>query len=358
VTPDSSPDVSLYLGLATAIATSLGASVSLGLLKPADRDISRFWSAAVLSVAVLGIGAALIAVGKGHSTTLLTRVMFIGLLLPALYALHGALDRILLRRRAVNVTYLALALVAAWLLLMASPSFIQRLVNPHDMDAERRKAFKLADATPRRRSFVCRDDGHNCPGPRYVSFNAYRNNPVAGDERFFVAASHAENTGITGLEKRVELVSNTVFVKPGDNVIIRVYFNNAADFPPLPNGEPDPRSFTRNARVAIASPVKGTAGIAITAMLYADNAKPQVVRDSAAIISSDVVHAEYVRGSATLTNKYFRNGVRLSDQINVVRPDPLLRPGSGALLGYSQLDGRIGGTFAESGWVTARYLIY
>ncbi len=354
--PDSSPDVSLYLGVATAIATSLGASVSLGLLKPADRDISRIWSAAVLSMAVLGIGAALIAVGKGHSTTLLTRVMFVGLLLPALYALHGALDRMFLRRRSVNATFAALAIAVCGLLLWASPSFVEKLFNPHDLEAERRDAFRIASTVSKRRTFVCVDEGQNCLGPPYVSFNAYRNNPKAGDERYFVAARHIIDE--PSLPKRTEFVSNTLLVHPGDEVMVRVFFNNAADFVYRLDGTPDRRSFARNARLALATPSESSAGIVITGSLYADNAKPSVVTDSVALISTEAIHVEYIPGSASLRNNFFRHGVRMSDFIDE-RPSPQPDYAQyGAQIGYSLFDGRVGGTFNESGWVTARYRIY
>src|SRR5262245_45995534 len=85
------PDVSLYLGLATAIATALGAAVHFDLLKPRESFWQRAGAMLIISAAVLGVVSALIAVGKGRSQAPLTQLMFIGLACPALYALGSAM---------------------------------------------------------------------------------------------------------------------------------------------------------------------------------------------------------------------------------------------------------------------------
>jgi hypothetical protein len=106
---ESSSDVSLFFSLATAIATALTAAIKLGLLdfrQEIDRVgappptphrwkriAHRTAAAATLCAAVLGILAALIAVGKEQSEPLLTVFMFVGIVAPAAYALWATLHK-------------------------------------------------------------------------------------------------------------------------------------------------------------------------------------------------------------------------------------------------------------------------
>jgi hypothetical protein len=356
-------DVSLFLGLATATATALGAAVGLGLLRP-DRtgrgSRERAAAVSVLSVAVLGIGAALIAVGKGHTTGLLTWLMFLGLAAPALFALRRALARLVLAKRAMRAVFYGLCIASVALIGITSPDFIRELFNPHDIYRERADAMAATNIEHRTNYSTCRSNGRDCPGPAYVTFNTYKNNPTAGNERYFTGAAHALGGRLLGgrPDVRQDLIANVVNVRPGDEVIVRIYFNNAADASRFPAGSAVDTSVTENARVAVSVPTGESAGLVVWGWLYADNARPRAIRDAVAIVSEEVVSLEYVEGSATLANGYFRRGLKLPDDIVVSRYDERDPASNGTPLGYEQLDGRIEGSFAQAGWITVRLRVY
>ena len=173
-------DVSLFLGLATATATALGAAVALDLLrfgqsapeetqpkqpKQPKQGWRRGLATIVLVMAVLGIGAALIAVAKGHSTSLLTWLMFVGLSAPALFALFRSFDRILERNRIVWIAWLLSIAGIGALLAITSPDFFRNLFSP-DTD-EDVVTLQAADASDPNKS-GCSPTGADIPNSRAV----------------------------------------------------------------------------------------------------------------------------------------------------------------------------------------------
>ena len=88
---DRSPaEVSLYLGLATAIATFTAAAVALGLLRCSGRR-ERASSIAVVLFATVGIAAALIAVARGRTSGFGNVLIGAGLLSGAVFVLTRAM---------------------------------------------------------------------------------------------------------------------------------------------------------------------------------------------------------------------------------------------------------------------------
>lgn len=161
-----SNDVSLFLGLATATATALGAAVALGLLRP-DRTSrgrrERALASVVLLLAVLGIGSALIAVGKGHTTRGLTWLMFIGLSAPAVFALARAFSRIIGSRRYATLAWVGSMASVLALLAVSSPGFFSDLFSGDD--GEPVVKITVADRSDPNMS-GCSPTGRAIPGTR------------------------------------------------------------------------------------------------------------------------------------------------------------------------------------------------
>jgi hypothetical protein len=366
------PDVSLYLGLATAIATSLGAAIKLKLLQPRDHRLYRVGATLIMCIAVLGIVAALIAVGKGHSERILTWVMFAGLCLPAMYAFAASLVGMLHRRWERYVTAAAVFAAAALLLLITSPSVLHALFSPRDIAKERLHAEARAERYfyPAK-TYECQPSSDRgvsscADGGSRVAFNAYTNSSVEGDERRFVTGNIAPRL-LLQRETSSALTFNVVEVSRGDEVRVRVYFRNAA-FPK--HHEKVDAISTRNARLGVFISRKSSAGAVVLAVLYADNATPRIVGDRLAFVSAHPFHLSYIPESARLVNRYsgqggVGTGLRVSDDVvgdlDAIHDDPRqFKPTMGAPIGYSKLDGRIGDVnpFNQQGWVWLRFRVH
>jgi hypothetical protein len=89
--------VSLYLGLATAIVTFSAGAVALGLLE-CRRHVERVVSVVVLLCATLGIGASLATVAESRATGARNILIAAGLCAAAIYVLFGALRSIFAKR--------------------------------------------------------------------------------------------------------------------------------------------------------------------------------------------------------------------------------------------------------------------
>jgi hypothetical protein len=364
------PDTTLYLGLATAIATSLGAAIKLRLLQQRDRALPRIGATLILSIAVLGMVAALIAVGKGHSDRVLTWAMFAGLCCPATYAFAASLSEMLDRRWERAATAGVLFSLAAVLLLVTSPSVLHALFSPRDLARERRDAEARAERFYHPgRTYECTpttDRGvSNCAaGGARVSFNDYTNSSVEGDERRFVTGNIAP-TLLLQRETSSSLTFNSVEVSRGDEVRVRVYFRNGA----VPQRGDVKAVTTRNARVGVFVSRTASAGNVVLAVLYADNASPRVIAGRVAFVSSEPFRLTYIPESARLVNRYsgqggIGTGLRLPDAIvgdlDAIHDDPRrFKPTMGTPIGYSKLDGRIGDVnpYNQQGWVWLRFRV-
>jgi hypothetical protein len=188
-------DISLFVSLAGVMATALTAAIALGLLAPHRSKFQLGASALTLCASVLGVLAALIAVGKGRSETVLTWLMFTGVIAPAAYVLWATLHRRLeLPGWATTGALVAVGLVGGALLLATSPE-IWGSLGLRDIEAQRRQAERSASQAwpPDRTVYEC-DSQRVCPGPEWPTFNAHTNSAYGGDERYFVTASLVPRT--------------------------------------------------------------------------------------------------------------------------------------------------------------------
>jgi len=383
-----STDVSLFFSLATAIATALTAAVKLGLLdvghpdgdwtarqKRALRGVATF----TLCAAVIGILAALIAVGKGRSERLLTILIFVGLVAPATYTLWATLhDKLKLRRRPLAAAMMGVGACAGLLIVATSPELIRSVIAPHDIDAERRHAEEIS-TTPANSagSYEC-DSARRCviPGVKTPVFNAFTNTASAGDERDFAQASLTPRSILSTSSAGSVLRFNVVEVRPFDEVRLFVYYRNAGCRPvTLDTGAAscDSTVVTRNARVGVFVPSTASAGQSVLVVLYADNAQPPRIADRVAFVSDTPFRLELISESARMINGYSGGtdrqggrapgfGIPLDDRIvqdlGAIdgRPTQFTRQ-MGVRLGYQKLNGELEAGFGNAGYVTVRMRI-
>lgn len=160
----------------------------------------------------------------------------------------------------------------------------------------------------------------------HITFNSITNNPNYGDERNFVTIKDAENTNAGGWVDEIAVQNDKEYY-------VRMYVhNNAADNLNLT---------AQNVTAKFNVPDYASTRIQIDGYLSSTNANPTEVWDQAVFTGTTDFELDYIEGSASYTNNVFTDGVALSD--NVVS--------SGALLGYSQLNGQIPGCYQYSGLV-------
>ncbi len=369
-----SGDLSLYLGLATAIATVSAAAVALGLLAPRSRR-EQILAVLIVGSAVLGIAAGLTVVAERQSSALLNGVIFTALLANGAYVVLRALTTIFTDRApyvtarprnttmthrgtvSYNVTsstadstaarpkptYRWIVTVAAGLacsmialFTLATPHLLRNIFAPtHHQDA-------LVGPYPLGRpTFRCYADGRNCPGPGYASIDAYTNTPTYGDERNFVDAKLASTIGYGGW-------TNVLHVRRGDTVAVRVYVDNAGDAShEIRAGE----SVARQVRVHIAIPTGGRRALAVVGFISAANTFPRTINGGVTLYGDEPFHLHFLPGSGVLVNNWYRLGLRLPDAL-VTPPRRTLPHQPGILFGYKRLDGILPGDFSESGLIT------
>ncbi len=167
----------------------------------------------------------------------------------------------------------------------------------------------------------------------YITFNSITNN-VIGDERYFVAAS--EWTG----NANDNYFSDQTKVEDGKEYVIRMYVHN--------NAAADLKLVAENVKAFVVLPTETATSITISGKISADNAKPKSVWDETVLTSKngEKFNLAYVDGSATYAN---------ADQNGKLRSFKLgksLFDANGVLLGYDQMDGKIPGCNAYSGYLT------
>ena len=175
----------------------------------------------------------------------------------------------------------------------------------------------------------------NCPGPAYPIFNSYTNAPNYGDERDFLNARPLNTTRF----------ANKLEVKSGEEVLLRVYYDNDSE----PRIEPYPGSSTaRDTRVAVLLPNARASTMNIAANITAANTRPRAIGDTVTFYSKQPFDVIYVAYSARLWNRAHPSGLPLPSR---------LVTGDGTLIGYEKMDGNIAGCFCQSGLITLRVLI-
>jgi uncharacterized repeat protein (TIGR01451 family) len=181
-----------------------------------------------------------------------------------------------------------------------------------------------ADFGPERRTFTMAN-----PAP-YVTFNSITDNPVAGDERYFLTGA------LPGTGRWSDPVRGA---QDGQEITLRIFVHNDAAANLHLNA--------RDTRVRVQIPGGSRQNQQIIAYVNADNSRPRSVWDTLDVSGANngFFELQYVPGSARLTNNHFTNGVRL--------PDSIVGE-NGAQVGYSSLNGVVPGCAQFSGWVTLR----
>ncbi len=169
------------------------------------------------------------------------------------------------------------------------------------------------------------------PAP-VVAFNSITNNPEYGDERNFVTIKDAANTNTGGWTDEIN-------VQNGKEYYVRMYVHN--------NAAENLNLVAENVTAKFNVPSQEAKRIQIDGYLSSSNATPTQVWDQAVFSSTENFNVNYVAGSAKFSNNIFPNGTP--------RPDTIV--GSGALLGYTSMDGKIPGCFKYDGFVTFKVKI-
>ena len=167
-------------------------------------------------------------------------------------------------------------------------------------------------------------DTHTMEKPAdYVTFNSITNNPDYGDERNFVTIKGVSD------QKWVDEIT----VENGKEYYVRMYVHN--------NAAANLNKIAENVTAQVDLPTRQDKRIQIDGYLSSSNATPTKIWDQVVFKSDVLFSLDYVKGSATYTNKVFTQGTSLSDSILT----------SGVKLGYDKLDGKIPGCLQYSGWV-------
>ena len=174
----------------------------------------------------------------------------------------------------------------------------------------------------------------------YVTFNSITNNPNYGDERPFHDVKDASVTTAGGFKDSME-------VRDGQEILLRAYVhNNGADN--LNGANLDGPTVAKNTRVSFRLPTATEKNLRSIAYVYADNANPQIIEDSADFYAAYPFSMQYVTGSAVAYNNAVPAGMKLDDSIV---------SNSGALIGYQTANGVVPGCLQYANIVTIKVRI-
>ena len=165
----------------------------------------------------------------------------------------------------------------------------------------------------------------------FITFDSITNNPNYGDERNFLIAKDASNTGAGGWQ-------DTINVQDGKEYILRLYVHN--------NAAANYNLVAKNTRVKVNVPNTMAKSHQLDGFITADNATPKKIWDSVVLKGDKDFTLTYVAGSA----KYHNNvnpgtGFPLADSIVT---------SAGALVGYKSMNGDVPGCFEYSGIATLK----
>ncbi len=164
----------------------------------------------------------------------------------------------------------------------------------------------------------------------YVTFNSITNNTFYGDERNFATIKDASNTADGGWVDQVT-------AEPGKEYVVRMYVHN--------NAASNLNLVAHNVRAMATVPTTTGTSVPISTFISASNANPGQVWDDVKLVSNKNFNLAYVAGSTTFHN----NSVGVAPQ-GVALPDSIVTS-TGALLGYTSLNGDIPGCYEYSGYV-------
>lgn len=135
-------------------------------------------------------------------------------------------------------------------------------------------------------------------------------------------------------------------ILPGHEYTVRLYVNNAA--------ADNLNSVAENVRAHINLPVReSTFGhqFEVNGYLYSSNSTPSEIWDNIVLKGKQPFHVRVI------DQRYYNNW-RTEDTGGFPLGDELINSkgvGAGALLGYQSMDGRIRGTYQESGYVLVKF---
>ena len=167
---------------------------------------------------------------------------------------------------------------------------------------------------------------------RQPLFNSVTNNPNYGDERAFLLVKPTGLVRPGGWRQLLDIV-------PGHSYLLRIHIDNCADDEHSPPAE--------NTRVIVNLPTTPAMAMHISAFVTADNAEPPRISATNMLSGRQPFVISYEAGSARYySNLYPANGVPLGDDIVTTR---------GALVGSTELDGRIPPGYRYAGIATVRF---
>lgn len=165
----------------------------------------------------------------------------------------------------------------------------------------------------------------------YITFNSITNNPNYGDERNFTTIKDVSHSGPGGWK-------DTITVENGKEYIVSIYVHN--------NAHQDLNLVSTNTRVSASVPATTANNVQIDGFITADNANPNKIWDSVVMTSDKKFNISYVQGSARFNNNINPGaGFTLSNDIVT---------STGALVGYTAMDGKVPGCFQYDGVASFR----
>jgi len=167
---------------------------------------------------------------------------------------------------------------------------------------------------PSRILYRCMPDG-KCIAPDHVVFDSIANDPVVGNEAYFMGAK------VLGSPKSMQ---SEVNVKVGDTVLVRALIENDAAI----NVAHSQSLVAHDTRFNLSIPTSSSSELPLIGHISAPNAAPQRIHDTIFLRSKKRFAIEYGWRSAILSNRVHKE-LPLSDDII----------GEGALVGSGNPDG-------------------
>lgn len=164
-----------------------------------------------------------------------------------------------------------------------------------------------------------------------ITFNSISDGAI-GNEKNFVGAKVSSDTGKIWNADEIN-------VKDGETYTIRIYVHN--------NSPKGTDAIAENVKTSFSLPTTIAKSHTIVGYIDSSNATPTRYWDEVTLKSNDNFYLEYVKGSAKYTN---------SEMGAVSLPDEVIY--SGALVGYTQLDGKIPGCYQYDGEATIQVKVH
>ncbi len=210
-------------------------------------------------------------------------------------------------------------------------NFEEDFIQSYTIETDSTDEIKVEEEFVQRKTFTAENPAD------YPVFNSIVDNPIWGDERYFVKI----NDPITDSFK------NEVQVEVGKEYEVMIFFHNNAKSEY--NTDETQSGIAKNCRLSISQPsgLIANSKTAITGIISSDNTKPKSITARAYVIASANVSIRYVPGSAKIGTNRMKN-----------QPVPTnLFSEKGVLLGYDKLNGLVPGCTQYFGYIYYRIKI-